>query len=304
VILAAKPQIRGISSSEIETVVLEARRTVKVVTDSCSDITPHLAQEFGISVMPLYVQFGNETYRDNVDLSTEEFYHRLQTSKVHPTTATVTPTDFAALFTKLSAETNEILAITLSEKFSATYAAALEGKTMVSNDCRIEVVDSEAGAGAQMLLVLSAAKMAQSGAGLDQIADWVRRALPRVHVRMSFDTLEYLRRGGRIGKAQAFLGSLLRVNPVAGLKDGATFPIARPRSRSQAMDFLVDFVKEFSQIEALAIEDATTPDDLETLAERLEDIVPPERTYRSKVSPVVGTHVGPHVLAVSVLEAE
>jgi len=277
---------------------------VKVVTDSCSDITPQLARELGITVVPLYVQFGNETYRDNIDLSTEEFYHKLKTTKIHPTTSTVTPADFAELFTKLAEETKEILTITLSEKFSATYAAALQGKAMVGKDCRIEVIDSKAGAGAQMLLVISAAKMAQSGANLKQIADRVRRAIPRVHVLVSFDTLEYLRRGGRIGKAQAFLGSLLKVNPIVGVKDGETFPIARPRNRAQAMDFLVNFVKGVSRIEAVAIEDATTPDDLQTLAERLKDVVPPERIYRSKVSPVIGTHVGPHALAVAVLEAE
>lgn len=275
---------------------------VKVVADSCSDITPQLAQEFGITVVPLYVNFGDETYRDNVDLTTEEFYRKLETSQIHPTTSTVTPADFADVFTKLAGETKEILAITLSEKFSATYVAALQGKTMVGKDCRIEVIDSSAGAGAQMLLVISAAKMAQSGANLDQIVDWVWRAMPRVHIRMSFDTLEYLRRGGRIGKAQAFLGGLLRVHPVVGIKNGATFPIARPRNRAQAMDFLVNFVKGFSEVEAVAIEDATTPGDLEKLAERLKNIVPPECIYRSKVSPVVGAHVGPHVLAVAVLE--
>jgi len=277
---------------------------VKVVTDSCSDITPQLARELGITVVPLYVQFGNESYRDNVDLSTEEFYHKLKTTKIHPTTSTATPADFAEIFTKLADETKEILTITLSEKFSGTYTAALQGKAMVGKDCRIEVIDSEAGACAQMLLVISAAKMAQSGANLKQIADRVRRAIPRVHVRVSFDTLEYLRRGGRLGKAQALLGSLIKVNPVVGLKDGATFPIARPRNRAQAMDFLVNFVKGVSRIEAVAIEDATTPDDLQTLAERLEDVVPPERIYRSKFGPVIGTHVGPHVLAVAVLEAE
>jgi DegV family protein with EDD domain len=277
---------------------------VKVVTDSWSDITPQLAKELGITVVPLYVQFGNETYRDNIDLSTEEFYQRLKTSKVHPTTSTTAPAEFAQVFTKLTEETQEILTITLSAKFSATYAAALEGKAMAKKDCRIEVIDSQAGAGAQMLLVISATKMAQTGANLEQIADWVRRAIPRVHILMSFDTLEYFRRGGRIGKAQALLGSLLKVNPVVGLKDGATFPIARPRNRAQAMDFLVDFVKGFSRIEAAAIEDATTPEELELLAQRLKDVVPAERTYRSKVSPVVGTHVGPHVLAVAILEAE
>ena len=277
---------------------------VKVVTDSCSDINPQLAQELGITVVPLYVQFGNETYRDNVDLSTEEFYHKLETTKIHPTTSTATPADFAKIFTKLAEETKEILTITLSEKFSATYTAALQGKAMVGKDCRIEVIDSQAGACAQMLLVISAAKMAQAGANLEQIDDWVRRAIPRVHVRVGFDTLEYLRRGGRIGKAQALLGSLLKVNPIVGIKDGATFPIARPRNRAQAMDFLVNFVKGFSRIEAVAIEDATTPNDLQSLAEWLKDVIPPERIYRSKVSPVIGTHVGPHVLAVAVLEAE
>jgi DegV family protein with EDD domain len=275
---------------------------VKIVTDSCSDITAELARELGISVVRLYVQFGNEIYRDNVDLSTEEFYHKLATSKIHPTTSTATPADFDRIFTKLAEETKEILTITLSEKFSATYTAALQGKAAVSNDCRIEVIDSRAGAGAQMLLVISAAKMAQSGVNLEQIADWVRRAILRVQIRMSFDTLEYLRRGGRLGKVQAFLGSLLKVNPVVGIKNGATFPIARPRNRAQALDFLVNFVKESGEVEAVAIEDATTPDDLQTLADRIKALVPPERIYRSKVSPVVGTHVGPHVLAVAVLE--
>jgi len=277
---------------------------VKVITDSCSDITPQLAQELGISVVPLYVQFGDQAYRDNVDLSTEEFYHKLETGKIHPTTSTAVPADFAELYNRLAEETTEILTITLSEKFSATYAAALQAKTLVKKDCRIEVIDSRAGAGAQMLLVILAAQMARAGDNLAQITERLLRAIPRVQVRVSFDTLEYLRRGGRIGKVQAFLGGLLKVNPIVGVRDGATFPIARPRSRAQAMDFLVNFVSGFSQIEAVAIEDATTPDDLQKLEERLIHIVSPERIYRSRVSPVIGTHVGPHVLLVAVLEAE
>jgi DegV family protein with EDD domain len=277
---------------------------VKIVTDSCSDITPQLAQKFGIIVVPLYVQFGNEVYRDNVDLSTEEFYHRLIQSKAIPTTSTVTPDFFAELFTKLAEETNEILTITLSEMYSGTYGSALQGKAMVKKKCHIEVIDCQLAIGGQLLLTVMATQMAQSGANLDQIVDWVRKAIPRIHVRMSFDTLEYLRRGGRIGKAQAFLGSVLKVNPVCSIKDGTTFPIARPRNRAQAMDFLVSFARSFKHIEALALEDATTPDELEILAQRLKDLVPPEKFFRSKVSPVVGTHVGPHVLAVSVLEGE
>ena len=275
-----------------------------IVTDSLSDFTPQMAQKLGIALVPLYVKFGNESYRDNVDISTEEFYHRLTLSKTIPTTSTVTPNFFAELFTKLTEETNEILAIIASQMYSGTYGSALQGKAMVKKKCRIEVIDSQLAVGGQMLLVVLAAQMAKDGDNLSQVASWVRRAMPRTHVRMSFDTLEYLRRGGRIGKAQASLGSLLKVNPVLGIKDGATFPVARPRNRTQAMDFLVNFAKSFHHIEALAIEDATTPNELEILAQHLKDLAPPERFYRSKISPVVGTHVGPRVLAVSVLEAE
>jgi DegV family protein with EDD domain len=277
---------------------------VKIVTDSCSDITPELAQEFGITVVPLYVQFGDKVYRDNVDLSTVEFYQRLTKSKNIPTTSTVTPEFFAELFTKLAEETNEILTITLSEMYSGTYGSALQGKAMVKGKCHIEVIDCQLAIGGQLLLTVMAAQMAKAGDNLSEIVRWVKNAMPRIHVRMSFDTLEYLRRGGRIGKAQAFLGSLLKVNPICSIKDGNTFPIARPRNRAQAMDFLVNFAKSFPNIEALAIEDATTPDELEILAQRLKDLVPPDRFFRSKVSPVVGTHVGPHVLSVSVLEGE
>jgi len=197
---------------------------------------------------------------------------------------------------------NENLAIIASQMYSGTYGSALQGKAMVAKDCRIKIIDSPVAIGGQMLLAVFAAQMAQSGANLDQIANWVKKAIPRVHVCISFDTLECLRRGRRIGKAQAFLGSLLKVNPVLGIKDGNTFPITQPQNRAQAIDFLVNFAKGFRYIEALAIEDATTPDELEMLAQHLKDLVPPECFYRSKVSPVVGTHVGHHILAVSILE--
>jgi DegV family protein with EDD domain len=277
---------------------------VKIVTDSLSDITPQLAQSLGITVVPLYVQFGSESYRDNVDIGTEEFYQRLARSKTIPTTSTVTPDFFAGLFSELAEGTGEILAIMASHTFSGTYGSAIQGKAMIGKDCRIEVVDSRVAIGGQMLLVILANQMAKSGADLYQIVDWLRNAISRVHVRMSFDTLDYLRRGGRIGKAQAFLGSLLKLNPVLGIKDGDTFPFARLRSRAQAISFLVNFVKGFSNIEALAIEHANTPDELEILAQQLSGIVRQESVYRSRISPVVGTHVGPHVLGVSVLESE
>ena len=277
---------------------------VKIVTDSLSDIPDQLAQELGISIVPLNVHFGTETYRDRVDISTDEFYRKLQTSEVFPTTSAPPPGVFVELFTKLAKETDEILAIMTSSKISAICESALQGKDMVDARCHIAVIDSLQILAGQMFVVIVAAKAAREGANLEQISDMVRKAIPKAHVRAALATLEYLKRGGRIGKALAFLGSLLKVTPILGFIDGEAHPIARVRSWAQGTDFLVNFVKGFPKIEELAIEDATTPDEAEILAERLSDIFPKERMHRTKFSPVLGAHLGPGALIVSVLEGE
>ena len=277
---------------------------VRVVTDSCSDITSKMAEQFGLTVIPLNVHFGDKVYRDNIDLSTEGFYQKLTRSKITPTTSIPSLAVFTDTLNNLAKETRDILVITLSRKFSAVYDIASKSKEAFKSKCNIEVIDSQVGIGGQLILAVSATLMAMAEATLEEIANWVTRAIPRTHVLMTFDTLEYLRRGGRIGKAQAFLGTLLKVNPILGIKEGEAFPITRVRSRALAVDFLVNFVENFKKIDALVIEDAITTNELGKLAQRLEGLAPDGHFYRSKVSPVVGAHVGPHVLSVSVLEGE
>lgn len=277
---------------------------VRIVTDSCSDITPKMAEQFGLTVIPLNVHFGGKVYRDNIDLNTEGFYQKLIESKILPTTSIPSLAVFTDTLNNLAKETRDILVITLSRKFSAVYDIASKSKEALKSKCNIEVIDSQLGIGGQLILAVSAALMARAEGTLEEIANWVTSAIPRTHVLMTFDTLEYLRRGGRIGKAQAFLGTLLKVNPILGIKEGEAFPITRVRSRARAVDFLVNFVENFKKIDALVIEDGTTTNELGKLAQRLEGLAPDGHFYRSKVSPVVGTHVGPHVLSVSVLEGE
>ena len=277
---------------------------VRVVTDSCSDITSKMAEQFGLTVIPLNVHFGDKVYRDNIDLNTEGFYQKLTRSKILPTTSIPSLAVFTDTLNNLAKETRDILVITLSRKFSAVYDIVSKSKESLKSKCNIEVIDSQVGIGGQLILAVSAALMARAEATLEEIANWVTSAIPRTHVLMTFDTLEYLRRGGRIGKAQAFLGTLLKVNPILGIKEGEAFPITRVRSRALAVDFLVNFVENFKKIDALVIEDAITTNELGKLAQRVEGLAPDGHFYRSKVSPVVGTHVGPHVLSVSVLEGE
>ena len=275
--------------------------TVKIVTDSTSDLTPEIGSKLGITIVPLYIHFGTESYRDGVDITTEEFYQKLEHAKVLPTTAVPSPATFAEVYDGLTAVTDEILVIALSSKLSSVYEMELQAIKLMKRKCQVQVIDSLAGAMALGLLTIAAAKAVNAGATLDEVISMTRHNISRAEIRFTFDTLEYLKKGGRISAAQAYLGSILRVNPILSLKNGEAYPVARKRSRSKAIDYLCDFIKSYSYIEEMAIEDATTPNEAHLLLERINVKFPKERIYCTKVSPVVGTHVGPHVLAVSVL---
>jgi DegV family protein with EDD domain len=154
---------------------------------------------------------------------------------------------------------------------------------------------------AQGFITIAAAKAARAGASLDEVLDAARRTMRRVDMRAAFDTLEYLERGGRIGKAQAFLGSLLKVNPIIGLKDGEVYPVARERSRAKAIDRLYDFATSFGNVEGLAVEYAADLDEANKLVQRLRSEYPQIPIYLSRTSPAIGTHTGPGLIVVSVL---
>jgi len=274
---------------------------VKIVTDSLADIPSEVVRELGITVVPLNVHFGTQTFRDGIDLTAERFYDKLVHSKILPTTTVPPLSVFVDTYDKLAKDTDEIVVITFSHKLGAGYVTALEAKGLMKRKCRVEVIDSGWVAMAQGLIVMAAAKAANAGANIAKVVSLTRRNIPRADVRMVFDTLEYLSRGGRIGKAHTFLSSVLKVNPVLGIRDGEVYPFAREHSRTKAIDYLYNFATSFSRIEGMAVEDATTPDEADELAKRLGSKFPKEKIYRSKVAPAVGVHVGPHVLAVSVL---
>jgi DegV family protein with EDD domain len=273
---------------------------VAIVTDSVADLPPQVAKEFGITVVPLVVRFGTDLYRDGLDLSPDQFYGKLRTSKVLPATSVPTPAAFADAYDKLAEKTNEIVVISLTSKLSATYQVALQAAGLMKKKCRVEVLDSQWAVMAQGFIAIAAAKAAQAGANLDEVLNVARHTMQRVDMRAAFDTLEYLERGGRIGKAQAFLGSLLKVNPIIGIKDGEVYPCARERSRAKAIDQLYNFAASFGNVEGLAVEYATDLDEANRLVKRLHSKYPQVPIYLSRTSPVIGTHTGPGLILVSV----
>lgn len=277
---------------------------VKIVTDTLSDITGDLAAKLDVTLIPLYVRFGEEMYRDRVEITSEDFYRRLVNEPKLPSTTQPTPNDFAAVYRKLAEETDEILVIVVSSKLSGTYQSAMQAKDYIKGKCRIEIVDSFQVAMAEGLIVISAAQAVKEGANLAKVAEMARKAVSRSHLIAYFDTLKYLAKGGRIGKAQGLLGSMLSVKPILTVRDGEMAPLTRVRSLNAGLDYLYNVAAGTPKIEGLAVEHTTTPGDADKLVERLGKIYPKEKIYRSVISPVIGTYSGPVALALTVLEAE
>lgn len=275
---------------------------VKIVTDSTSDISADLACELGITVVPLNVMFGRQTYLDRVEITTDEFYRRLSREDTFPTTTQPSPRAFAEVYGSLLQGTDEILVLVISGKLSGTCQSAASAIPLAGGQGRIEVLDSRSTAMGLGLLTITAARLAsQPDACLSDVSQAMREKIACSQVVMMFDTLKYLSKGGRIGKAQGLLGSMLQVKPVLTVKDGEVSPLARLRSMSAGAEYLYNFVRGFASVEELAVEHATTPEAADALAARLATMYPGKHIYRSVVSPVLGTYTGPNVLSVSVL---
>lgn len=272
---------------------------IRIVTDSSADLPAPIAQELGISVVPLYVRFGDEIYRERVDISDEEFYHRLLHGTVHPVTIQPNPQDFVEVYQRLSEEADAIISIHISSKLSGTFSSALQAKKMIANRCPIEVVDSQTITSALGLMIIIAAEAANTGKSLQQILAMVKEAMYNIHSLALLDTLRYLQLGGRIGKAKALLGSVLNVKPLITVRDGEVVPIGQVRSRAKGIERLFDFAKNATNIENLAIAYSTTLDEAQALSQRLASILTNVEVRLARLGTTLGVHTGPGTLIVS-----
>ncbi len=269
---------------------------IRVVTDSTSDLPQALRREWEIGVVPLSVNFGNESLRDGVDITHEEFMRRLAASKAMPTTSQPPPGLFEEEYLRLADEGAEgIVSVHLSEKLSGTASSARIAAEAVADRVPVEVVDSRSLSVGLGFQALEAARAARAGRDLPGVAEAVRRIVPNIHIIFFADTLEYLQKGGRIGRAAAIVGSILSLKPLLRLDEGVVVPHERTRTRSKAIDGLVRFVGDFPhirQLGALKSGDA----DIDTLLDRLAPRFPRERIVVTEVSPVIAVHLGPGAL--------
>jgi len=279
--------------------------TVKIVTDSCSDIPQEEAKQLGITVVPAYLRFGDEVYRDGVDIDSHEFYHKLVTSSVHPSTAAPSPGDFAKVYEEVAEETDQIASIHVTSKHSAICDAAMVGKEIATKKGRrIEVIDSEGVTMWQGLVAIAAAKAAEAGYNLDQVVNRVRETIKQMRALALLDTVTYIVKGGRLGKAVSAMDSLLHVKLLLTLRDGKIHPAGLVRTRRRGIDRLLEFVRSAVHIEDLAIVHSTTSDDAQALAEYISLLFPDIVPRIVRMGPALGVHVGPGALLTALREAK
>lgn len=266
---------------------------VKVVTDSACDLAPQMAEDRGVRVVPLTIRFGDEEYVDRTELSTKEFWDRVTTGAVIPETAAPSPGAFRDAFVAAADEGAEaVVCITLSSGVSATYQAACTAAETVTGRIRVSVTDSLSMTMGQGLMVLSAVDAADRGASFEEVDAEVRRRRDLTRVYGTIDSLEFLKRGGRIGGLSQLMGSLLSIKPVIEIRNGAVELESRQRTRLRSLQYLADKARSAGRLEWIAVANGAASD-IDDLLSRLSEVDCAHELLVTDLGPVIGSHGGP-----------
>ena len=275
---------------------------IRIVTDSAADLPPELVRQWDITVVPCNVVVGDVSYKDGVDISADEFYRKLVANPQLPTTSQPSAADFQVVYEDLVEQGHSIVSIHLSAKLSGTLNSAEQARDSIGA-ADIQIIDSQLASIPMGLVVLAAAQLAQNGGSSQEIADQVRRDLPLTQCYFLLDTLEYLQKGGRIGKAQAFLGNMLNVKPILGLRDGEVHPVERPRNRQRGVRRLLELAHQAAPLRQLAVIYSTEPEVAVELRLGLTDLLPEDQIVTTRYGAVLGTYIGPKAVGLALTRA-
>ena len=277
--------------------------SVAIVTDSTADLPPELTLSRAITVVPLTLNFDGQSLLDGVDIRPGEFYRRLHSITTHPTTSQPSPGRFAEVYSSLLAHHDAVVSIHISQKLSGTYESARQAAGMTDPQ-RVRVIDSELVSMSLGLITLAAASLAAGGATAETIVAKVIDMRASVQTYFSVSTLEFLRRGGRIGRASALLGSVLQVKPVLCIRDGLVTPLERVRTFERALNRVVELTREVDRGHGVCVivGHADAEADAERIGRELDSIA--ETLMIQPLGPVVGAHAGPGVVGVGCYPAE
>ncbi|HEV3405937.1 MAG TPA: DegV family protein [Candidatus Dormibacteraeota bacterium] len=277
--------------------------SIAIVTDSTADLPSQLTRTRSITVVPLTLNFEGRSLLDGIDIRPSEFYRKLPNATTHPTTSQPSAGRFAEAYAELLTDHSDVISIHISEKLSGTYASAVQGAEMTDSK-RVHVIDSQLVSMSLGLITLAASEMVSRGDGASSIVDRVNAMRDQVQTYFSVATLEFLRRGGRIGRASAMLGSVLQVKPVLCIRDGLVTPLERVRTFDRALNRVVELTREVDRGKGLCVivGHADAEADAERVARELEPNC--ETLMIQPLGPVVGAHAGPGVVGVGVYPAD
>jgi len=276
---------------------------VGVVTESTADIPAEMAERLGIAIVPSYVVFGSQTYLDGVELSKEEFYAKIGTSRIIPTTATPPPTTYEVIYRRLAETTDEIVSIHLAGNLSALYEVAQVAARNVPQ-ARIAVLDSQQVTMGYGWLVVAAAEAARRGESLDQIVSLVEELKNRTRVLAVLDTLDFLHRGGRVSWARALIGTLLRIKPIIEVRQGQVTLLERARTRRRSLQRLVDQIKALGPLERAIVLHTNAPAEAQWLSGQLEALLEGWQPLTTRAGVTIASHVGPGAVGVACITRE
>jgi len=278
---------------------------VRVVTDSTADLAPDVARDLDITVVPIRVRIGQEEFLEGVNLTEDAFIARLRAQpRLLPSTVAPDADEFESVYAALARTTDSILSVHLSTRLGATCRMATEAKERytIRDVCRVVVIDSQMTSLGLGLIAMETARAAQAGRSLEEVARLARAMLPQTHILFFVDTLDYLQHGGRTGKIETILNSVINIKPLLRLEEGEIVLMEKVRTRAKALERLYEFVADFPRVEALGIVHSTSLNEANNLAKRLESIVPRARVTIRRYGPGVAAHLGLGALGVVVYE--
>jgi DegV family protein with EDD domain len=282
--------------------------SVVLVTDSTADIPLEVREKLSITMVPLKVNFGDETYLDNITLQPAQFYEKLNSFKGLATTSQPSPADFLEVFKTLTDQGLTVISVHLSGALSGTYQSATIAKSMLENDADVTVIDGKSASYGYGTLVVTAAEMARDGASRDEIIAEIHRLRKELRLYFLVDTLEYLQKGGRIGKASAVLGSILNIKPILSINDeGIVFPLEKARGQKRAIARIAELLEADFKDTPVSLTIAITPGHIagvSEMSELLKKQLNVKRYQETAIGPVVGTHAGPGTIGLFVIPVD
>ena len=276
---------------------------IRIVTESTADIPRDMVTRLGITIVPSYVVFGTETYRDGVELTKRQFYEKLAATNVIPTTATPPPAIYEEVYRRLARETDEIVSIHLAANLSGLYNAASVAARSIS-EANIAVIDSGQITMGYGWMAVAVAEAAQRGDSLEQVVALVEGMKDRSRLLAVLDTLDFVHRGGRVGWVQAMIGTLLKIKPIINVRQGEVNLLERSRTWKRALDQLMEMVQALGPLERAIVLHANAPDRAELVADRLQVVAPGWERLIGQAGVTIASHVGPGAVGIACVAAD